>query len=79
MTQKPSATFSGTVETIIKPPVLSEPEKAHIAVKGEDHLYQEIRIANTLTDDHGEEVSLTPGAKVQLTIRSKAAPPRTEV
>ena len=45
----------GTVDKIIKPVVPSEPEKAQIDIKGADDLYREIRIENTLTDEHGEE------------------------
>jgi hypothetical protein len=40
---------------IIKPIVPSEPEKAQIDIEGADDLYREIRIENTLTDEHGED------------------------
>ena len=39
------------------------PEKAQIAVEGADHLYREIRIENTLTDENGRKVGLKPGAE----------------
>jgi hypothetical protein len=71
MTEKPSATLPGTVEKIIKPIVPSEPEKAQIAVEGADHLYKEIRIENTLTDEHGEKVQLKPGAEVKVTVEAE--------
>ena len=48
----------GTVDKIIKPVVPSEPEKAQIDIKGADDLYREIRIENTLTDEHGEDAHL---------------------
>ena len=71
MPENPSATLPGTVEKIIKPIVPSEPEKAQIAVEGADHLYKEIRIENTLTDENGEEVHLKPGAEVKVTVEAE--------
>jgi hypothetical protein len=71
MSEKPSATLPGTVEKIIKSPFPSEPEKAQIAVEGADHLYKEIRIENTLTDENGEKVQLKPGAEVKLTVEAE--------
>ncbi len=53
MDEKTSTILPGTVEKIIKPPLPSMPEKAQIAVEGGDHLYREIRIDNTLTNDKG--------------------------
>jgi len=69
MTEKvASTTLPATVEKIIKSPIPSEPEKAQISVEGADHLYRELRIANTLTDENGEKVRLKPGAEVEVTI-----------
>jgi hypothetical protein len=70
MTEKPSTTLPGTVEKIIKSPHPSEPEKAQIAIEGADHLYKEIRIENTLTDENGNEVRLKPGAEVEVTVEA---------
>jgi hypothetical protein len=72
MNAKPSAILLGTVEKIIKSPFPSEPEKAQIAVEGADHLYREIRIDNTLTNEDGDDVSLKPGAKVEVTVEADA-------
>jgi hypothetical protein len=71
MTEKPSTTLPGTVEKIIKSPFPSEPEKAQITVEGADHLYKEIRIENTLTDECGGEVHLKPGAEVKVTVEAE--------
>ena len=71
MTEKPSATLPGTVEKIIKSPFPSEPEKAQIVVEGADHLYKEIRIENTLTDENGDKVQLKPGAEVKITVEAQ--------
>jgi len=71
LTEKPSSTLPGTVEKIIKSPFPSEPEKAQITIEGADHLYREIRVENTLTDANGNEVSLKPGAKVEVTVEAE--------
>jgi hypothetical protein len=72
MTENASTTLVGTVEKIVKPRVPSEPERAQIVVEGADHLYQELRIENTLTDVSGNEVQLKPGAKVDVTVEAEA-------
>ena len=71
MSEKPSTTLPATVEKIIKPIHPSEPEKAQIAVEGADHLYREIRIENTLTDENGAKVRLKQGAEVEVTIEAE--------
>lgn len=70
MSEKPSTTLPATVEKIIKPVFPTEPERAQIAIHGADHLYREVRIENTLTDEHGEKVRLKPGAEVKVTIEA---------
>jgi anti-sigma B factor antagonist len=70
--EKPSVTLPGTVERIIQSPDPSTPEKAEISVEGADELYQEIRIENTLTDEHGDEVRLKKGALVEVTVEAAA-------
>jgi len=72
MSEKSSAILPGTVEKIIKSPYSDEPEKAQISVEGADHLYREIRIDNTLTNENGDEVSLKRGAHVEVTVEAAA-------
>jgi hypothetical protein len=72
MTEKSSTILPGTVEKIIKSPYSDEPEKAQISVEGADHLYRELRIDNTLTNENGDEVSLKPGAHVEVTVEAAA-------
>ena len=72
MNERPSAILPGTVEKIIKSPFPSEPEKAQITVEGADHLYREIRVENTLTNENGDEVSLKRGAHVEVTLEADA-------
>jgi hypothetical protein len=80
MSDKPSATLPATVEKIIKSPSPGVPEKAQIAVEGADHLYREIRIENTLTDENGDKVRLKPGADVEVTVEAEpgATTPKSE-
>ncbi len=72
MTENPGATLHGTVEKIMKSANPGEPESAQIHIEGTDRLCQEIRIENKLIDENNEAVQLKPGAKVQLTVRSRA-------
>lgn len=60
----------GKVEKIIKPYSSSDTEKAQISVDEAEHLYREIRVENTVTDDKGEEASLKPGAEVDLIVEA---------
>ena len=73
MSEKNSVTLSGTVEKVIESPFPNEPDKAQIAVEGADELYREIRIENTLTNEDGDEVSLKPGAQVEVTVTADNA------
>lgn len=68
---KPSTTLPGVVEKVIKSPHPTEPEKAQIAVETADHLYKEIRIANSLKDANGNDVALKQGAKVDVTVEAE--------
>jgi anti-sigma B factor antagonist len=78
-TEKPSVTLPETVEEIIESPHPSIPEKAEISVQGADELYQEIRIENTLTDEHGDEVRLKEGALVEVTVEAAAGATTSKV
>jgi hypothetical protein len=65
--EQPSTSVPGTVDKII-PARSSQPEKAQIAVDGPDHQYGDLRIENTLTDEHGGDVRLKKGAHVEVTV-----------
>ena len=66
--EQPSTTVPGTVDKIIPSPRPSQPEKAQIVVDGADYRYRDLRIENTLTDEHGDDVRLIKGAHVKLTV-----------
>jgi hypothetical protein len=63
-------TLPGTVEKIIPAIASDEPEKAQIAIDGAEDLYREIRIDNVLEGKNGKQVSLKPGAQVDVTIQA---------
>jgi hypothetical protein len=69
--EQPSVTMTGTVEEIIPPPRPGEMEKAQIAVEGADLQYRDLRIENTLTDEHGDDVRLKKGAHVEVTVTTE--------
>ncbi len=73
--EHPSVTMPGTVHKIIPSPRPSQPEKAQIAVDGADHRYRDLRIENTLTDEHGDDVRLKKGADVEVTVTAKHVNP----
>src|ERR1700693_1148334 len=66
--EQPSTTLPGTVDKIIPSPRPSQPEKAQIVVDGTDYRYRDLRIENTLTDEHGDDVRLIKGAHVEVTV-----------
>jgi hypothetical protein len=60
--------MAGTVKKIIPSPRTNLPEKAQIAVAGAPLPYRDIRIENSLTDEHGDDVRLKKGAHVEITV-----------
>jgi hypothetical protein len=69
--EHPSITVPGTVNKIIASPRPSQPEKAQIAVDWDDSHNGALCIENTLTDEHGDDVSLKKGAHVDVTVTAK--------
>jgi len=70
LTPNPSAAFRGTVEKVTATRVC-EPERPHIVVEGAEHLYQELRIENILTNSEGKEVQLIAGALVEIIVTAQ--------
>ncbi|MGD0965282.1 MAG: hypothetical protein ABSA57_15445 [Candidatus Acidiferrales bacterium] len=69
--EQPSVTMPGTVYKIVPSPRPSQPEKAQITVDGADYRYRDLRIENTLTDEHGDDVSLKKGTHVEVTVTAE--------
>jgi len=69
---QPRTVIPGTVDKLIPSPRPSQPEKAQIAIEG-DHGYRELRIENSLTNEHGDEVKLKKGSHVEVTVTAEDA------
>jgi hypothetical protein len=69
--EQPSTTMPGTVDKIIPSRHPSQPEKAQINVDRTDHRHRDLRIENTLTDEHGDDAKLKKGAHVQITVTAE--------
>src|SRR5579862_846577 len=70
--EQPSTTMPGIVNKIIPSRHTSQSDKAQIAVDGTGQRYRNLRIENTLTDEHGNDVKLKKGAHVDVTVTAKA-------
>jgi hypothetical protein len=70
--EPPSTTMPATVDKIIPSSRADQPEKAQIAVDGADRPHGNLRIKNTLTDEHGDDVKWKKGAHVAVTVTSEA-------
>jgi hypothetical protein len=68
--EQPRTVIPGTVDKLIPSPASSLPEKAQISIAG-DHGYRDLRIENSLTDKHGDEVKLKKGAHVEVTVAAE--------
>jgi hypothetical protein len=66
--EHPSTTMPGTVKKIIPSSRPSQPEKAQVTVDGADQRHRNLRFENTLTDEHGDDVKLKKGARVEVTV-----------
>ena len=69
--EQPRTVIPGTVDKLIPSPRPNQPEKAQIAIEGADHGYRDLRIENSLTDEHGDEVKLKKGAHVEVTVAAR--------
>ena len=70
VSQQPKTVMPGTVDKIIQFRTPRLRETAQISIKGEPK-YRELRVENSLTDEHGDEVKLEKGARVQVTVTAE--------
>jgi hypothetical protein len=68
--EQPKTVMPGTVAKLVRSPLPSQTEKAQISIEG-DGGYRDLRIENSLTDEHGDEVRLKKGAHVDVTVTAK--------
>ena len=60
----------GTVDKIIQFRSSRLREAAQISIEGEPR-YRKLRVENSLTDEHGDEVKLEKGAHVEVTVTAE--------
>jgi hypothetical protein len=70
---QPRTVMPGTVDKIIQFRTPRLRETAQISIKGEPR-YRELRVENSLTDEHGDEVKLEKGARVEITVTAESKP-----
>jgi hypothetical protein len=69
--EEPSISLHGIVDKIIPSPQPNQPEGARIAIKEDNLPEQDLRIENSLTDEHGDDVKLKKGAHVDITVTAE--------
>src|ERR1700727_3469255 len=74
---QPRTVMPGTVDKIIQFRTPRLRETAQISIKGE-RSYRELRVENSLTDEHGDEVTLEKGAHVEVTVTAQGKRKLTE-
>jgi hypothetical protein len=52
-------TLDGTIEKLIDRSMTKEPQQIQISLRGADHLYDEVRIPNSLSWEEGRQVEVT--------------------
>jgi hypothetical protein len=70
VSQQPKTIIPGTVDRIIQFRTLRLPETAQISIDGEPG-YRKLRVENSLTDEHGDEVKLEKGGRVAVTVTAE--------
>jgi hypothetical protein len=75
--QKPRTVIPGTVDKIIQFRTPRRRETAQISIEGE-RKYRELRVENSLTDEHGDEVKLEKGGHVEVTVTAEGKRKLTE-
>jgi hypothetical protein len=70
MAGKKRTKLHGKVQKVIQAVHPNQPSKAQIGIEEADELYREIRIDNVMTDSNGKEVSLKPGADVDVIVEA---------
>lgn len=69
--EAPSTSMPGKVRKIIPSRRWHKTEAAEITVAVPDKRYGDFRIENTLTDEHGDDVKLKKGGRVEVTVTAK--------
>jgi len=71
ISQPPRTVIAGIVDKLIASSHPNQREEAQISIEGADPGYRDVRIENSLTDEHGDEVKLKKGAHVEVTVAAR--------
>lgn len=69
--EEPSTTLEGKVKKVTASRPQGQPGKAQITLERADRGYRNLRIENALTDEHGDEMRLKKGARVEVTVAAE--------
>ena len=69
--EQPSISLQGIIDKIIPSPQPNQAEGAQIAIKEDNLPEQDLRIENSFTDEHGDDVKLKKGAHVDITVTAE--------
>jgi uncharacterized protein YfaS (alpha-2-macroglobulin family) len=72
--EPPSASVPGVVRRIIPPHRVGQTESAEIDLDVPEKRNRGLRIENTLTNEHGQDVKLKKGARVDVNVTEKGQP-----
>jgi hypothetical protein len=78
VSQQPRTIMPGTVDKIIQFRTPHLRETAQISIEGESG-YRKLRVENSLTDEHGDEVKLEKGSQVVVTVTAEDDSTRPKV
>ncbi|HZV90147.1 MAG TPA: hypothetical protein VFF95_21530 [Candidatus Binatus sp.] len=70
--ERPSTSMPGIVDKIIPSRHVRQLERAQIAVDGGPRRHRDLRVENSLTDEHGDQVKLKKGAHVEVTVAAES-------
>jgi len=73
ISERPRTVITGTVDKLIASSHPNQREEAQISIEGADPGYRDVRIENSLTDEHGDEVKIKKGAHVEVTVTAEDA------
>jgi hypothetical protein len=70
VSQQPRTVMPGTIDKVIRFRTPRLRETAQISIEGQPR-YRTLRVENSLTDEHGDEVKLEKGAHVEVTVTAE--------
>jgi hypothetical protein len=69
--ERPALIMDGTVLKVVRSRRADKPDSAQIALNVVEKQHRDLRIENSLTDEHGDDVKLKKGAPVEVTVTAR--------